>query len=95
MITASFMGQWIESCPISKVLPSFGSRIPLITAAGLPRKNYGAHSIRQTKAVGIDRKTANLRAVQNWLGHSSIENIVRNLGVDIDEALILAERIKI
>lgn len=38
---------------------------------------------------------ANLRAIQILLGHTKIENIVRYLGVDIEDALILAERTEI
>ena len=61
-------------------------------AVGLNVKEYGTHSMRRTKASLIYKATGNLRAVQILLGHSNIENTVRYLGVDIDDALTLAER---
>ena len=61
-------------------------------AVGLNVKEYGTHSMRRTKASLIYKATGNLRAVQILLGHSNIENTVRYLGVDIDDAHTLAER---
>ena len=66
-----------------------------VTAVGLRREDYGTHSLRRTKAAMIYRTTGNLRAVQILLGHSKIENTVRYLGVDVEDALVLAERIEI
>jgi integrase len=45
-----------------------------------------------TKASLIYKATGNLRAVQILLGHTNIENTVRYLGVDVDNALTLSER---
>ena len=66
-----------------------------VTAIGLDVREYGTHSLRRTKASMIDKATGNLRAVQILLGHSKIENTIRYLGVDIDDALTLAERTEI
>ena len=66
-----------------------------VTAIGLRRAEYGTHSLRRTKAAMISRATGNLIAIQILLGHTKIENTVRYLGVDIEDALILAERTEI
>lgn len=58
---------------------------------GLRREDYGTHSLRRTKASIIYKQTGNLRAVQILLGHTKIESTVRYLGVDIEDALALAE----
>jgi site-specific recombinase XerC len=66
-----------------------------VSAIGLRREEYGTHSLRRTKASIIYKATGNLRAVQILLGHTKIENTVRYLGVDIEDALTLAESIEI
>jgi integrase len=66
-----------------------------VTAIGLRRAEYGTHSLRRTKASMIYKATGNLRAIQILLGHTKIENTVRYLGVDIEDALMLAERTEI
>lgn len=66
-----------------------------VTAIGLRRMEYGTHSLRRTKASMIYKATGNLRAVQILLGHTKIENTVRYLGVDVEDALMLAERTEI
>lgn len=66
-----------------------------VTAIGLRPEEYGTHSLRRTKASMIYKATGNLRAVQILLGHSKIENTVRYLGVDVEDALLLAERTEI
>lgn len=66
-----------------------------VTAIGLDVRQYGTHSLRRTKASMIYKTTGNLRAVQILLGHSRIENTVRYLGVDVDDALTLSERTEI
>ena len=66
-----------------------------VTAIGLPPEEYGTHSLRRAKASMIYKATGNLRAIQILLGHSKIENTVRYLGVDVEDALLLAERTEI
>jgi site-specific recombinase XerC len=63
-------------------------------AIGLRREDYGTHSLQRTKAI-IYRMTGNLRAVQLLLVHTKIESTVRYLGVDVEDALTLAERTEI
>lgn len=43
----------------------------------------------------ISKATGNLRPIQILLGHTKIENTVRYLGVDVQDALTLAERTEI
>jgi integrase len=63
-----------------------------IRAIGLDDAAYGTHTMRWTKASLIYRRTKNLRAVQLLLGHSKLESTVRYLGVDVDDALEMAEQ---
>ena len=62
-----------------------------VTGIGLRREDFGTHSLRRTKAPIIYKQTGNLRAVQILLGHTKIESTVRYLGVDIEDALAIAE----
>jgi|SRR6185312_163637 len=62
---------------------------------GLDPHLYGTHSLRRTKATLIYRRTGNLRAVQLLLGHTKIESTVRYLGIDVDDALAIAEQVDV
>ena len=62
---------------------------------GLDPSLFGTHSLRRTKATLIYRKTGNLRAVQLLLGHTKIESTVRYLGIEIDDALEIAEKVDV
>jgi integrase len=59
---------------------------------GLEPAAYGTRSIRRTKATLIYRRTKNLRAVQLLLGHTKLESTVRYLGIEVDDALEIAEQ---
>ncbi len=56
---------------------------------------YGTHSMRRTKVAQIYRKTGNLRAVQLRLGHTNMDSTVRCLGVELEDALTIAEAFEI
>ncbi len=66
-----------------------------IAGVGLDPSRFGTHSLRRTKATLIYRRTGNLRAVQLLLGHTKIESTVRYLGIEVDDALTIAEQIDI
>ena len=66
-----------------------------IRGIGLDPLKYATHSMRRTKATLIYRRTGNLRAVQLLLGHTKIESTVRYLGVEVDDALEIAEKIDV
>lgn len=66
-----------------------------VSAVGLDPSGYGTHSLRRTKAAQIYRKTGNLRAVQLLLGHTKVDSTVRYLGVELEDALSIAEKIDI
>lgn len=66
-----------------------------IQEIGLDPAGFGTHSIRRTKATLIYKRTKNLRAVQLLLGHSNIQSTVRYLGIEVDDALEMAEQTEI
>jgi integrase len=66
-----------------------------VASIGLDPLKFGTHSLRRTKATLIYRRTGNLRAVQLLLGHTKIESTVRYLGIEIDDAIEIAEKIEV
>jgi integrase len=66
-----------------------------VSNIGLDPLKFGTHSLRRTKATLIYRRTGNLRAVQLLLGHTRIESTVRYLGIEIDDAIEIAEKIDV
>jgi hypothetical protein len=51
--------------------------------------------MRRTKASLIYRRTKNLRAVQLLRGRTKLESTVRYLGIEVDDALEMAEQTEV
>ena len=66
-----------------------------VASIGLDPHVFSTHSLRRTKATLIYRRTGNLRAVQLLLGHRKIESTVRYLGIEVDDALTIAEQVDV
>ena len=66
-----------------------------VASVGLDPHLFGTHSLRRTKATLIYRRTGNLRAGQLLLGHTKIESTVRYLGIEVDDALAIAEQVDV
>jgi integrase len=62
---------------------------------GLDSANYGTHTMRRTKVSLIYKRTKNLRAIQLLLGHTKLDSTVRYLGVEVDDALEIAEQTEV
>jgi integrase len=109
--TRESIAAWIAGVKLSPVDPLFPSRNGRsanlstrqysrivdgwITMIGLDPADYGTHSLRRTKATLIYRRTKNLRAVQLLLGHTKIESTVMYLGIEVDDALEMAEQTEV
>jgi integrase len=66
-----------------------------VESIGLDPAAYGTHSLRRTKPTLIYRRTKNLREVQLLLGHTKLESTVRYLGIEVDDALEIAEQTEV
>lgn len=66
-----------------------------VASIGLEPSAYGTHSMRRTKVAQIYKKTGNLRAVQLLLGHTKMDSTVRYLGIELEDALAISEKIEI
>lgn len=66
-----------------------------VTSVGLDPSIYGTHTLRRTKASLIYRRTRNLRAVQLLLGHTKLGSTVRYLGIEVYDALEMAEQTEV
>jgi integrase len=83
------MGQCMTTSQYARLISEW------IASIGLDPKLFGTHSLRRTKATLIYRRTGNLRAVQLLLGHTKIESTVRYLGIEVDDALAIAEQVEV
>jgi len=63
-----------------------------VASIGLDDTAYDIHTMCRTKASLIYRRTKNLRAVQRLLEHTKQESKVRYLGIEVDDALEMAEQ---
>ncbi len=106
--TREVLEKWIEHARLSHNNYLFTSRLKSsahlstrqysrivkswVKEIGLDPVAYGTHSLRRTKATLIYRRTKNLRAVQLLLGHKKLESTVKYLGIEVDDALEMAEQ---
>jgi len=88
-----FSGRGFERCVTTRQYARLVSE--WIANIGLDPHLFGTHSLRRTKATLIYRRTGNLRAVQLLLGHTKVESTVRYLGIEVDDALAIAEHVDI
>lgn len=51
--------------------------------------------MRRTQASLIYRRTENLPAMQLLLGHAKLKSTVRHLGIEVDDALEIAEQTEV
>ena len=109
--TREAVGEWIKEAVLNSDDYLFPSRIhesphlgtrqyarivdSWVKEIGLDPVSYGTHSMRRTKASLIYRRTKNIRAVQLPLGHSKLESTVRYLGIEVEDALEMAEQTEI
>ena len=109
--TREAVGEWIKEAVLNSDDYLFPSRIhesphlgtrqyarivdSWVKEIGLDPVSYGTHSMRRTKASLIYRRTKNIRAVQLLLGHSKLESTVRYLGIEVEDALEMAEQTEI
>lgn len=109
--TRSTLAAWIEQAHLTGTRYLFPSRVitsphlstrqyarivdAWVKSIGLDSAAYGTHTMRRTKVTLIYRRTKNLRAVQLLLGHTKLESTVRYLGIEVDDALEIAEQTEV
>ena len=109
--TQASIAKWIEEAGITNDDPLFKSRFhdsphlsrrqysrivkSWVAMVGLDPADYGTHTMRRTKPTLIYKRTKNLRAVQLLLGHTNLDSTVRYLGIELDDALEMAEQTEV
>ncbi len=97
--TRDAVAAWIAAAHLKSDQFLFPSRVSAsrgwVRSIGLDPTAYGTHSLRRTKPTLIYRRTKNLRAVQLLLGHTKLESTVRYLGIEVDDALEIAEQTEV
>ena len=58
-------------------------------------RTFSARTLFDVPATLIYRRTGNLRAVQLLLGHTKIESTLRYLGIEVGDALAIAEQVDV
>ena len=109
--TREAVGAWIGHAGLTPENSLFPSRLHISThlssrqyarivdcwvrQLGLDKASYGTHTLRRTKATLIYRRTKNLRAVQLLPGHTKLESTVRYFGIEVNDALEMAEQTEV
>jgi hypothetical protein len=66
-----------------------------IASIGLDPSFFGTHSLRRTKATLIYRPHGQSAGSAASVGHKKIESTVRYLGIEVDDALAIAEQVDV
>ena len=77
-----------------KICVAWAEAITLIAGHGALQA-LTSDRMRRPKVTQIYKKTGDLRAVQLLLGHTEMNSTVRYLGVELEDALAIAEAIEI
>jgi integrase len=109
--TREVLGAWIKQAGLKSDNYLFPSRVHAsphlgtrqyarilddwVEEIGLDSTAYGTYSMRRTKPTLIYRRTKNLRAIQFLLGHTKLESTARYLGIEVDDALEMAEQTEV